>query len=130
MKEKIQKRKEDRQGRSPNYHIMFALKAAREAEKVLHFFEDENPEDKRPRKAIEAIKEWAHGKRELNMAEVRELSLGSHEAAREAKSDAARFAAQAAGHAVATWHVTAHSLRTFSYSQKAMSASKNAKKSG
>ncbi|MFH1589718.1 MAG: putative immunity protein [archaeon] len=111
--------------RDSYYHKLFGLKAAKEAERVLPFFEKEYPNDKRPRHAIEAIRAWAQDKRKLGMAEVRKLSLDSHAAAREAKTDAARFAARAAGHAVATWHVPTHALGAPMYAQKAIYANKN-----
>lgn len=110
--------------RNSAYHRRFALLAAMEAGRVLRIFERERPRDTRPRKAIEAISAWAKGKRELGMAEVRKLSLRSHAAAREAKSDAARFAARAAGHAVATWHVPTHAMGAPIYACKAIIASK------
>ena len=97
--------------------------AAREAEKVLPLFEKERPKDGRPRRAIEAIRAWAKGKRELSMKEVRRLALDSHAAARECESDAARFAARAAGHAVATWHVPTHAMGAPIYACKAILAS-------
>jgi hypothetical protein len=58
------------------------------------------------------------------IAEVRRLSLDSHAAAREAKSDAAKFVAHAAGQAVATWHVPTHALGAFGYAGRARVASK------
>src|SRR3970040_2493278 len=106
--------------RNSRYHRRFALLAAKEAERVLPIFERERPKDNRPRQAIEAIRAWAQGKRDLGMAEVRKLSLGSHAAAREAKSDAARFAARAAGQAVATWHVPTHAMGAGMYAFKAI----------
>ncbi len=112
--------------RNSRNHKRFALLAAKEAERVLPIFEKERPKDMRPRRAIEAIRAWAQGKRELGMAEVRKLSLGSHAAAREAKSDAARFAARAAGQAVATWHVPTHAMGAPIYACKAMIASMDA----
>jgi hypothetical protein len=111
--------------RNSRYHRLFALKAANEAERVLPIFERESPDDDRPRQAIEAIRAWAQGRLDLGMAEVRKLSLGSHAAAREAKSDAARFAARAAGQAVATWHVPTHAMAVPAYVCKAIDASKN-----
>ncbi|HKZ83848.1 MAG TPA: hypothetical protein VJ793_09365 [Anaerolineae bacterium] len=111
--------------RNSRYHRRFALLAAKEAERVLPIFEKERPKDNRPRQAIEAIRAWAQGKRELGMAEVRRLSLGSHAAAREAKSDAARFAARAAGQAVAAWHVPTHAMGAPIYACKAIIASRN-----
>ena len=110
--------------RNSRYHRLFVLKVAKEAERVLPIFERERPDDHRPRHALEAIRAWAQGKRELGMAEVRKLSLGSHAAARGAKSDAARFAARAAGQAVATWHVPTHAMAVPAYVGKAIAASK------
>lgn len=110
--------------RNSRYHRLFAFKAANEAERVLSIFEKENPKDNRPRKAIKAIRDWAQGKRDLGMAEVRKLSLDSHAAARAAKSDAARFAARAAGQAVATWHVPTHAMAVPAYVCKAIFANK------
>src|SRR5205085_10095394 len=95
---------------NPRYHVLFALKAAQEAERVLAIFEKENPRDKRPRRAIKAIRRWSQGKLKVGMREVRKLSLDAHAAARKAKSNAARFAARAAGQAVATWHVPTHAM--------------------
>lgn len=112
--------------RNSAYHRRFAFLAAREAERVLSLFEADRPLDRRPRRAIEAIKSWAEGERALGMAEVRALSLGSHAAAREAKSEAARFAARAAGHAVATWHVPTHAMGAPIYACKALMASMGA----
>ena len=111
--------------RDSYYHRLFGLKAAKEVERVLPIFEKECPSDNRPRQAIEAIRDWAQGKRKLGMAEVRRLSLDSHAAAREAKSDAARFVAHAAGHAVATWHVPTHALGAFGYAGRALVASRD-----
>ncbi|HII71209.1 TPA: hypothetical protein HA265_00460 [Candidatus Woesearchaeota archaeon] len=127
MMTKLLKPKDSRSWRDSYYHRLFGLKAAKEAERVLPIFEKECPKDNRPRQAIEAIKAWAEGKRKLGMEEVRRLSLGSHAAARKAKSDAARFAARAAGHAVATWHVPTHALGAPMYAQKAICADKSSK---
>jgi len=112
--------------RDSRNHRRFALLAAKEAEQVLGLFERERPKDHRPRRAIEGIKAWAEGSRVLGMAEVRKLSLGSHAAAREARSEAARFAARAAGQAVATWHVPTHAMGASMYACKALLASLNA----
>lgn len=112
------------QWRDSRYHKLFALKAAQEASRVLRIFEKERPKDARPRKAIEAIRAWAKGKRQLGMREVRRLAFGSHAAARAATSDAAKFAARAAGHAVATWHVPTHAMAVPFYVCKAIAASK------
>lgn len=111
--------------RNSRYHRRFALLAAAQAERVLPLFENASPKDRRPRQAIEAIRAWAQGERELGMAAVRKLSLGSHAAARKAKSDAARFAARAAGHAVATWHAPTHAMGVPIYVCKAILANRD-----
>jgi hypothetical protein len=124
MKEKTAPKPRDYRSvaRNSRYHRLLALRAAKEAEPALPIFEKERPDDDRPRQAIRA---WAQGKLELGMAEVRNLSLGSHASAREAKSDAAKFAARAAGQAVATWHVPTHAMAVPVYVCKAIAASKN-----
>ncbi|MFA6160803.1 MAG: putative immunity protein [Patescibacteria group bacterium] len=121
---KAQKPKDSSEWHDSYYHKLFGYKAAKEAEKVLKFFEKERPNDKRPRNAIEAIQAWSEGERTLGMEEVRKLSLDAHAAARDAKSDVAKFAAHAAGQAVATWHVPTHALGAFGYSGKAIIANK------
>jgi len=114
--------------RNSGYHRLFGLKAAEFAKRVLPLFEKERPNDDRPRLAIDAIRAWARGKRELGLAEVRKLSLGSHAAARAAKSDAAKFAARAAGHAVATWHVPTHAMAVPWYACKAVMSHKSVRR--
>ena len=111
--------------RNSHAHKLLALRAAKEAKRVLPMFEKACPNDARPRHAIEVIRAWAQGKRALGMMEVRKLSLDSHAAAREANSDAARFAARAAGQAVAVWHVPTHAIAVPTYASKALAASKN-----
>jgi hypothetical protein len=108
-------------------HRGVALRAAREAMAVLRLFEAERPRDTRPRDAIAAIRAWAQGKRELGMDATRRLSLDAHAAARAAKTEAARFAARAAGHAVATWHVPTHALGAPLYADKARAADRKSK---
>lgn len=108
--------------RGSRYHLRFAQIAAMEAGRVLPLFEAEHPVDLRPRLAIDAIREWSEGRRELSMAEVRRLSLDAHAAARAASTDAARFAARAAGQAVATWHVPTHAMAVPIYACKAIRA--------
>lgn len=104
-------------------HRAVALEAAKKAAAVLPLFERGHPDDPRPRRAIEAISAWAKGERVLGMAEVRSLSLASHAAAREATDLAAQFAARAAGHAVATWHVPSHAEGAATYAARALDAS-------
>lgn len=115
----LEKPMSSKEWRDTYYHRLFGLKAAGEAERVLKFFEREHPEDPRPRAAIDALYAWAVGERTLGMKEVRRLALDCHAAARESGSDAARFAARAAGQAIATWHVPTHALAAFAYAAKA-----------
>jgi hypothetical protein len=90
------------------------------AERVMHYFEDEFPRDKRPRQAIETLKKWiATG--EFKMAVIRKASLDSHAAARDVgENTAARSAARAAGQAVATAHVLRHAYGPAIYAQQAV----------
>ncbi len=110
--------------RNTRAHRSMAFTAAFLAESVLPFFEKERPRDKRPRLAIEAIRAWAGGKLELGMFKVRKLSLDAHAAARATKTDGAKFAARAAGQAVAVWHVPKHALAVPYYVKKAKAAGK------
>jgi hypothetical protein len=121
---KAPKPKDSKQWRDSYYHKLFGYKAAKEAKRVLKFFEKERPQDKRPHDAIEAILQWSEDNRTLGMIEVRKLSIDAHSAAKDVRSDAAKFAAHAAGQAVGSWHVPTHALGAFSYAGKALIASK------
>ena len=106
-----------------NDHKALALWAADCAEHVLPFFEEKYPEDPRPREAILTLREWINtGK--FSMPVIRGTSLAAHAAAREVKEEdnAARFAARAAGQAVATAHVPTHALGPALYAFKAVAA--------
>ncbi len=107
-------------------HHLLALWAADCAEHVLHFFEEEQPSDPRPRQAIEAVRAWTCG--ELKMMETRAMGGHSMAAARNLKG-AARNAAYAAGQAAVTAHVAAHELGAAAYAIKAVweSVEKNEK---
>jgi len=95
---------------------------------VLTLFEADRPGDMRPRDAIVAIRARAQGTRELGMHTTRLLSLRAHAAARAAQCEAARFAARAAGHTVATWHVPTHALGAPLYADMARAASADKRK--
>jgi hypothetical protein len=103
-------------------HRALAVEAAHQAAELLPIFEAEHPDDSRPRDALVALRAWASATRELSMAEVRKLSLGSHAAARAARSEAARHAARAIGHAIAVWHVPSHAAGVPYYGTKARKA--------
>jgi len=99
-----------------------ALWAAKCAEHVLPYFEKAYPKDNRPRKAIEACRAWVRTG-VFKMADIRKASLDAHAAARKAKgklkeSNAACFAARAAGQAVATAHVPEHAFGASYYALK------------
>jgi len=101
---------------------LLAFWAANCAEHVLPYFEKEYPNDDRPRKAIEACRTWARTG-VFKMADVRKVALAAHAAARKAKEDStARFAARAAGQALATAHVAGHASAAAAYAVKAAEA--------
>ncbi len=90
------------------------------AERVLPFFENEFPNDHRPRKALETLQSWIDTG-VFQMSVIRGASLASHAAAREVGTDSpARSAARAAGQAVATAHVKAHAYGSAIYAQQAI----------
>jgi hypothetical protein len=97
-----------------------AVWAADCVERVMPYFEEKYPEDRRPRKAIEALRKWIHTG-EFRMTDIRKASLDAHAAAREVGEDnAARSAARAAGQAVATAHVPTHSVGAAHYALQAV----------
>lgn len=100
-----------------NDHKKLAEWAAQCAEHVLHFFEEESPDDQRPNEAIKTLREWIKTDK-FSMSVIRGASLASHSAAREAKSEPARFAARAAGQAVATAHAPTHAFGSAMYAIK------------
>ena len=90
------------------------------AKRVLPYFEEEFPEDPRPRNALKALQAWIKTG-EFHMAVIRKASLDAHAAAREVGEDnPARSAARAAGQAIATAHVPGHSLGAAQYALQAV----------
>ena len=106
-------------------HRLLAEWAAACAEHVLHFFEQAQPGDERPRSAIGQAHAWVRG--EITMTQARTAAFAAHAAAREV-SGAAREAARAAGHAVAVAHVAEHELGAAAYAIKAVRAATPEKK--
>lgn len=100
-------------------HQLLALWAALCAEHVLPLFEAVQPEDPRPRYAIDQVRAWARG--EIRMTESRAAAGHANAAARHL-SGAPRFAAFAAGQAAAVAHVAAHALGAAAYAIKAVRA--------
>src|SRR5450631_3801514 len=75
-------------------HQLLALWAASCAEHVIHLFELAQPEDQRPRHAIDETRAWVRG--EIIMSQARRAAGHANAAARDL-SGAARHAAHAAG---------------------------------
>ena len=100
-------------------HHLLAVWAADCAQHVLHLFEEMQPNDDRPRRAIELARAWTRG--EITMSQSRAAGGHAMAAARE-RSGAARHAAYAAGQAAAVAHVAAHELGAAAYAIKAARA--------
>jgi hypothetical protein len=100
-------------------HHLLALWAADCTQHVLHFFEETQPNDDRPRQAIELTRAWVRG--EVTMTQARTAAGFANAAAREL-SGAAREAAHAAGQAAAVAHVAAHALGAAAYAIRAARA--------
>ncbi|WP_420628044.1 putative immunity protein [Candidatus Leptofilum sp.] len=100
-------------------HQLLALWAALCAEHVLTFFESVQPEDTRPRQAVEQTRAWVRG--EITMTQARRAAFHANAAAR-GLSGSARYAAYAAGQAAAVAHVAAHELGAAAYAIKAARA--------
>jgi len=100
-------------------HHVLAIWAADCAQHVLHFFEETQPNDDRPRRAIALVRAWTRG--EITMMQAR-TAAGHAMAAARVMSGAARHAAFAAGQAAAVAHVAAHELGAAAYAIKAARA--------
>jgi hypothetical protein len=101
-------------------HATLAVWAADCVERVMPYFEEKYPEDPRPRRALEALREWIRTG-VFRMTDVRKAALDAHAAAREVGEDnAARSAAHAAGQAVATVHVPTHAVGAAQYALQAV----------
>jgi hypothetical protein len=105
---------------SKTNHKALAVWAIECVERVMPFFEEECPQDQRPRHAIETLQTWITTG-VFTMAAIRKASLTSHAAARDVGEDsAARSVARAAGQAVATAHVPMHALGAANYALQAI----------
>jgi immunity protein 5 of polymorphic toxin system len=100
-------------------HHLLAVWAADCAQRVLRFFEQAQPSDDRPRRAIEQAHAWVRG--EIMMSQARKAAIAANAAAREV-SGAAKLAALAAGQAAAVAHVAAHELGAAAYAIRAVCA--------
>ena len=97
-------------------HYLLAVWAADCAGHVLHLFEENQPNDDRPRRAIELVRAWTRS--EITMSQSRAAGGHAMAAAREL-SGAARHAAFAAGQAGVVAHVAAHELGAAAYAIRA-----------
>ncbi len=100
-------------------HRLLAIWAADCAEHVLHYFEDAQPGDDRPRRAIELGRAWSRG--EIAMMQARAAGGHAMAAARELVGPA-REAAYAAGQAACVGHVAEHELGAAAYAIRAARA--------
>src|SRR5512142_522904 len=100
-------------------HHLLAVWAADCAQHVLHLFEEMQPNDDRPRRAIELARAWARG--EITMSQSRAAGGRAMAAARVLRG-AGRHAAFAAGQAAVVAHVAAHELGAAAYAIKAARA--------
>ena len=106
-------------------HKTLAIWAIDCAQRILPYFEEEYPEDCRPRQAIETLQAWIDTG-VFKMAVIRKASLASHAAARDVGEDnAARSASHAAGQAVATAHVPTHSIGAAIYALQGIHRASN-----
>jgi hypothetical protein len=104
-------------------HHLLAIWAADCAEHVLSLFEQERPDDDRPRRAIAMGRAWARG--EVSWWDARAAGGHANAAARDLRG-AARHAAYAAGQAAAVGHVAAHELGAAAYAIRAVRAAAGA----
>lgn len=100
-------------------HRLLALWAATCAEHVLDLFESAQPDDPRPRDAIDHTRAWVRG--EVAMMQSRAAGGHAMGAARDLRG-AARHAAYAAGQAACVAHVAEHDLGAAAYAIKAVRA--------
>ena len=98
-------------------HHLLAIWAADCAQHVLHLFEELQPNDERPRRAIESARDWAQGT--ITMSQSKAAGGHAMAAARNLKG-ASRYAAYAAGQAGVVAHVAAHELGAAAYAIKAV----------
>ena len=101
------------------HHRLLAEWAAQCAEHVLPLFEQDQPDDSRPRDAIAVGRAWIRG--EVRMTDAHNTAFVANAAAK-GRPDPAKFAALAAGQAVAVAHVAAHDLGAAAYGIRAATA--------
>lgn len=105
--------------RSEEDRRLLIIWAADCAERALYLFEAVQPDDDRPRKAVEGARARARG--DVRIGEARKLAFAAHAAAREAVQPGAVAAARACGQAVAVAHMAGHARGAADYAAKAVS---------
>ena len=104
-------------------HRLLAEWALQCAEHVLPIFEDAVPDDSRPRESLEVGRQWIRG--EVPMKVAHQSAFRANAAGR-GRPDPVKFAALAAGQAVAVAHVAAHDLGAAAYAIRAAGAAASA----
>ncbi|GAA1739771.1 hypothetical protein GCM10009809_39040 [Isoptericola hypogeus] len=100
-------------------HRLLAEWAVVCAAHVLPLFEGERPQDPRPREALDVARAWIRG--EVPMKVAHRTAFVANAAGR-GQADPVKFAALAAGQAVAVAHVAAHDLGAAAYAIRAATA--------
>ena len=101
-------------------HVLLAKWVVLCVEHVLPLFEQEQPSDPRPREAINVGRAWVRG--EVRVGDVHQVAFATNAAAC-GLGGAVKFAALAAGQAVAVAHVAVHDLGAAAYAIRAACAS-------
>jgi hypothetical protein len=101
------------------HHHLLAEWALVCAEHVLPLFEEQQPDDSRPRDVIDLGRAWIRG--EVRMTDAHNAAFRANAAGR-GLPDPAKFAALSAGQAVAVAHVAAHDLGAAAYAIRAAGA--------
>jgi hypothetical protein len=101
------------------HHHLLAEWALVCAEHVLPLFEEQQPDDSRPRDVIDIGRAWIRG--EVRMTDAHNAAFRANAAGR-GMPDPAKFAALSAGQAVAVAHVAAHDLGAAAYAIRAAGA--------
>jgi hypothetical protein len=98
-------------------HLIAAEHALAEARVVLPIFERLEPDDRRPRLALETLTAWMKGN--ATEAEARQAAFDANEAARDVADDAAKFAARACGQAASVAHTPFNVIHVTRFAEKA-----------
>jgi hypothetical protein len=101
-------------------HLIAAEQALNQALAVLPIFERSEPDDRRPRLALEALTAWMKGNATEN--EVRQAGFDANEAARDTGDDGAKFAARACGQAASVSHTPFNVIHVTRFAEKAKAA--------